>query len=337
MRKGQNPARLDVSAYTPKRVGLASLVYIPHLSGYFEDSISVLRAHIISLRHNTTQPFDLMVFDNGSCEAVCRELQSLQAGGWIDWLILSRHNLGKTGAINWIFGSLPNEIVGYSDSDVFFRPGWLDSSLEILEAFPQAGLVTAQPCFFDILRGSGLAQRSLAPDRFAQAAYRPEAAVVDEYCMGIGASPESAAGLRQKELTVYKHIGSGVQAVHGASHMQFIAHRERMRAILPLPAEHGLAPSEDRILNQRIDQAGFLHLSTLTPFVYHIGNAMDSHIRPEVDRLPAEGGEQRVNVSKTPHSKSGLEQVLRSLVRNRLLKRFFLRVYNFLFQVYAEN
>jgi hypothetical protein len=41
--------------------------------------------------------FDLLVLDNGSCEAVKKELQALFQEGWIDWLISSPHNLGRTG------------------------------------------------------------------------------------------------------------------------------------------------------------------------------------------------------------------------------------------------
>ena len=54
--------------------------------------------------------------------------------------------------MNWILAALPNEFIGFSDGDVLFRPGWLEKSLEILQAFPTAGLVSVQPCLFDVLK-----------------------------------------------------------------------------------------------------------------------------------------------------------------------------------------
>ena len=45
MRCGVNPYKINVdqqTAYVPKEVTVAVLVYIPHLSGYFEQKLEVL-------------------------------------------------------------------------------------------------------------------------------------------------------------------------------------------------------------------------------------------------------------------------------------------------------
>jgi glycosyltransferase involved in cell wall biosynthesis len=152
MRKGNNPAKLGLPAYQPKRLGLALLSYIPSQSGYFAQSLEVLRYQIASIYHSTKE-FDLLVFDNGSSPEVQDELRKLQSEGYIHFLVLSRFNIGKTGALNWILAALPNEFIGFSDGDVLFRPGWFEKSLEILQAFPTAGLVSVQPCLFDVLKG----------------------------------------------------------------------------------------------------------------------------------------------------------------------------------------
>jgi glycosyltransferase involved in cell wall biosynthesis len=59
--------------------------------------------------------------------------------------VLSDKNMGKGGAWNFIFYAAPGEYVAYADSDIRFFPGWLRRSLEILEAYPKAGMVTARP------------------------------------------------------------------------------------------------------------------------------------------------------------------------------------------------
>lgn len=334
MRIGQNPARIDTPAYTPQRIGLASLVFIPHLEGYFQHGLTILRAHLMSLHAHTEMSFDLLVFDNGSCREVKGFLSEMQAAGWIRWLVSSEVNLGKTGALNWIFAALPNSIIGYSDSDVFFRRGWLQASLDILEGFPHAGIVTAQPCFFDILRGEGqAAKRLFAPHQIETHTAEPE--VVAEYCRGINAPEELHQRYLHTPLQVVRNT-QGVAAVLGASHMQFIAYREVLHQVLPLPATRGLSPEEDRVFNQRIDDLGRLHLSTLQPWVVHMGNTLDPHLQPEVEAvlstpLPPPS-------PPTPEVEGSLpRRWLGKLARTRHLRRYFLRLYNALYEIYSER
>lgn len=71
----------------------------------------------------------MLIFDNGSCPEVQEELRRMQASGFIHFLLLSRFNVGKTGALNWILAALPNELIGFADGDVLFRPGWLEKTM----------------------------------------------------------------------------------------------------------------------------------------------------------------------------------------------------------------
>ena len=287
MRKGQNPAKMGMPAYQPKRLGVAILVYIPSLYGYFEQLLSILKDQIASLYYATPGDFDLLVFDNGSCPAVQAELMEMYHSGMLEWLVCSEHNLGKTGALNWILGSMPNELICYSDSDVLFRSGWLEKSLKILETFPRAGLVAAQPSFYDQLHGEGTAHKILLNDpRFSMENVKLEPHVLDEYIQGIGLPAAQAETLRQSTVPQVTDQESGTQAVLGATHMQFIIPREVARQILPLPSARGLSGEEDRYFDQAIDQAGYLHLSTPGPYVYHMGNVYDEITLRELEGIP---------------------------------------------------
>lgn len=334
MRIGQNPARIDTPAYTPQKIGLASLVFIPHLEGYFQHALNVLRAHLMSLHAHTEAPFDLLVFDNGSCREVKDFLNEMQAAGWIRWLISSEVNLGKTGALNWILAAMPNPVIGYSDSDVFFRRGWLQASLDILEGYSQVGIVTAQPCFFDILRGEGKAAAGVfTPEQIDM--YSPEAWVVEEYCRGINAP----ADLRQRYLHTPLPLvcnTQGVAAVLGASHMQFIAYREVLQQVLPLPATRGLSPEEDRVFNQRIDDLGYLHLSTPHPWVVHMGNTIDPQLQPEVEGVLNTAVPTLSQPTAAPGG-SMPRRWLGRLAKAQPFKRYFVQLYNALYEIYSER
>lgn len=340
MRIGQNPARRSIPAYSPQRLAAASLVYIPMLEGYFADMLAVVELHLRSLRQNTPEALDILVLDNGSCTAVQERLLEWQKQGLIDWLMLSRHNLGKTGALNWMFGALPNELVVYSDSDVLFRPGWLEHSLEILAAFPRAGMITAQPDFLPLVDGTMQAHLSLDPREYETGQIVPSQRAVDEYVHGLGEKEKTRVRVEGKPISVAVHHASGCRAVIGATHMQFLAPRAVLHLALPLPATLGLSPEEDQVLDRRLDERGFLHLSTLEPYVYHMGNQVDEIATqagiPPLGVPYGTGGREVASTPLDPAQWPVGWRILARLARGSFLHGFFIKLYNRLFQIYSQ-
>ena len=132
MRKGQNPAKFVKDVARPERITVALLNYIPFLSGFYAETLDVLKVCMESMRKDAGLPFDLMVFDNGSCAEVRDFLIKEKEEGRIQYLILAEKNMGKGGAWNMILAGAPGEIIAYTDSDVLFSPKWLSRSVEIL-------------------------------------------------------------------------------------------------------------------------------------------------------------------------------------------------------------
>lgn len=338
MRSGQNPSKSGVPAYTPQRLGVALLVYIPFNEGYFKNSLDILRFQIESLYKNTGSQFDLLVFDNGSCPEVIQALCELRDDGYIEWLVMSKNNLGKVGAWNWIFGSLPNELICYADSDVLFREGWLEDSLAILEAFPNIGMVSAQPTFHDVLDGNGTAHLALKEDQnYEYGKYRPDHKVVEEYCLGIGADEELSSRFFNMDLPYITNLSSNDSAVIGATHMQFIIPRSVARQMVPLPVSKGLHRAETTTLDRKIDELGYLHLSTKNNHVMHMGNVINEKLLSEVNSFNgAIDGDPRTT-ELVLSKKSTLFRVLSRLLKFPRVNQFFLRLYDFLYRaLYAE-
>jgi glycosyltransferase involved in cell wall biosynthesis len=335
MRLGKNPAKTGLPAYTPKPLGIALIVYIPYTEGYFKQSLEILQYQIASIRA-TTVDYDLMIFDNGSCAEAVETMKSFYEQKWLDWLVLSQHNVGKAGAWNWIFAALPNPLICYADSDVLFRPGWADASIEILESFPQAGMVAAQPNFFDVMEGSGQAHHKLQNDsRFDFIDYWPEKRITDEYCTGIAASEQLAERFYNNPLPAIKQKDNGTRAVIGASHMQFLIRQEVARQVVPLPATKGLLRKETMSLDFIVDELGYMHLSTLEPYVYHMGNAITDDLREEVQSIS--GGANTTGAlpaskdAARPASKK--RQWLAKMAKRPQINRWLQRLYNALFQI----
>jgi glycosyltransferase involved in cell wall biosynthesis len=337
-RIGQNPAKLGLQAYKPQKLGLATITYIPSSEGYFRDSLAIFKLSLESLHQNTPEAFDLLVFDNGSCEMIQEELVRLQHQGAIRWLILSGENLGKTGAQNWILSAMPNEWIGYADSDVIFRKNWLEASREIIAHFPAAGMIGAQPCYFDVLKGQGKAHLDLKPKgNFKISSYTPNEWVTAEYCRGINATPEQAAKYHTRRLQQIQTRKDGFKASLGASHMQFLIPAGFAKRIIPLPYHLGLSQEEDRQLDLRIDQNGGLHLSTLEPYVVHMGNVLDEWVEGLVIKagINVKHLERITRVKKS--SLTGKTYGLGWLARHAGPRRWLVRLYNKLFQVLSEK
>jgi glycosyltransferase involved in cell wall biosynthesis len=137
-----NPGRGKKSDYSPARVTVAVLTYNPNKVGYFQDRLDVSLACLESIFTNTSIPYDLMVYDNGSNAETVKALGALRDAGKIDFLILSSQNIGKIGALQVMLKAAPGEIIAYCDDDVFFLPGWLERHLEVIDTYPNVGAVT---------------------------------------------------------------------------------------------------------------------------------------------------------------------------------------------------
>ncbi len=130
MRVGQNPMRRWPRSKMPAPVTVVTVTHIPFLAGYYAQSLDVLSVMLASLRANTEEEYDLCVFDNASCAEVRGYLLEQNRLGVIRSLTLSADNVG----ILWsaIFAAALGEYIVYADSDIYFQPGWLTQSLQVL-------------------------------------------------------------------------------------------------------------------------------------------------------------------------------------------------------------
>jgi hypothetical protein len=283
MRSGQNPAKFLRKVGRPERVTAVVVTYLPFLGGYFAEGLDVLRACLGSLRRNTPEPFDLMVFDNGSAPEVADELLRRHAAGDIDYLFLSDRNLGKGGAWDVALRAAPGEVIAYADGDVYFYPGWLAPALAILEGFPKVGMVSSRPLRTDPgLWGATLAWAEAEDGAEVERGSFIPWEVFREHDVGLG-QPEEDVRRRFGETQDVRLRYRGQQALVGAVHWQFVARKETLAAMLPLGLERPMG--QVRTLDERLDRAGYLRLMTTEPHVRHLGNMVPDDLRQEAGSL----------------------------------------------------
>jgi glycosyltransferase involved in cell wall biosynthesis len=319
MRKGQNPAKFVKQVARPERITVAVLNYIPFLSGFYAETLEVLKTCLGSIWENSDLPYDLLVFDNGSCQEAVDFLVEAQGEGKIQYLILSEKNMGKGGAWNIMLEAAPGEIIAYTDNDAYFYPGWLSRSVEILEIFPNVGMVTSRPFrtgpdLYSNTRAwaEGEAEASLQEGQFIPWE------VFKSFEMSLEMT-EEAARKRYEETCDVCITYRGVTAHAGASHWQFLAYKKVLQPFLPFSMDRPMG--QVRMLDQRINEAGLLRLMTSDPLAQNMSNRLE-WVHSPTDAKPK------------PRPQNSLRK---QLLNTPLLKRLLLGAHDRIFRWYYES
>ena len=313
MRKGQNPAKFVNQVAKPERVTVALLNYIPFISGFYSEALDVLKVSLESMRNDAGLPFDVLVFDNGSCPEVRDFLISEKEAGHIQYLLLSEKNLGKGGAWNIMLAGAPGEIIAYTDSDVLFYPKWLSRSVELLETFPNTGMVT------------GRAFRTNPEYHTSTRAWAQSNASLDEGCFipwdtfwefnrSLG-QDEAENRKVYAETLDWKITYKGLSAMAGASHWQFTAYKSILAQFLPFDMDKPMGQVKQ--LDQRMNELGLLRLMLPDPLTMNLSNTTD-YLRGKVGK------------AETVSKKSPFQR----LVNNPPVKKLLLAVYDQIFKWY---
>jgi glycosyltransferase involved in cell wall biosynthesis len=348
LRKGQNPAKFVKEVVRPERITVALLNYIPFLSGFYAETLDVLKVSLESMRRDAGLPFDLMVFDNGSCLQVREFLVTEKEAGRIQYLILSEKNMGKGGAWNVMLAGAPGEIIAYTDADVLFSSNWLARSVEILENFPNVGMVTARPfrtppefyestlqwaretehakleegqfipweTFLEFNLSLGQSEEEnkkiYAETKDWKITYSPMALPGAQRLSDLPSNEETAS---QKSLAA---TSGEIIAYAGASHWQFTAYKSTLQQFLPFDMDKPMG--QVRQLDKRMNDAGLLRLMVPDPLAMNMSNTL-GYLRGELK----ESGKVKSKKVK------GLK---RRVLELGPIKKILLAVYNRIFSWY---
>ena len=277
MRKGQNPAKFVKDVAKPERITAALLNYIPFLSGFYAETLDVLKVSLESMRKDAGLPFDLMVFDNGSCAEVRDFLIQEKEEGRIQYLILSEKNMGKGGAWNVMLTGAPGEIIAYTDADVLFSPNWLSRSVELLETFPNVGMVTARPFRTSPELYTSTQEWARKNATLEEGQFIPWETFL-EFNLSLGQTEEENRKV-YAETSDWRLGYKGVTAIAGASHWQFTAYKSTLQQFLPFDMDKPMG--QVRQLDKRMNDAGLLRLMVSDPLAMNMSNTL-GYLRGEL-------------------------------------------------------
>ncbi len=338
MRSGSHPLKKKGKLDPPKDITVQMVTFIPFLSGYFEQSLDVLKFSLESLWKNTSLPFDLMVFDNGSCTEVRQYLVDLLQNHKIQFLYLSDENVGLPGAWNALFRSAPGKIIAYSDSDIYFYPGWLEACLKIIDTYPNTGMVTGIPVRNPPQHNTqtlAWAQSSGADQVKTERGCLMPWDIYWAHVRSLGHTEEEA---RKRYISPeledtwlsYKELPAGI----GAGHFQFVSPSQALNNAAPFP--YIMPMGNERYLDDQINQAGYLRLTTTEMFVRHIGNRLVGEGFDLIKEIKENGAAEENSVSPAI-----LRQERRSL-KTRLInvppvRKALLALHNYIFRLYYDR
>ena len=285
-RLGTNPSRGKTLDFTPPRVTVAVLVYEPNQLGYFQHRLDVTKLTINSIIKNTKKPFELLVFDNGSCEEMVSHLKTLHENGQIDTLVLSRQNIGKLNALWRIAHLAQGEVIAYTDDDVYHLPGWLPAHLEVLDTYPKVGAVTGFYIKQRVAMSSEktlewVAQQEAANNLTVERGQLIPKKWEEEYMDNSGRTLEryqnEVAGLEDVVVDF-----KGLKAWVSAHHFQVLIPKKVIIEVLSEMLEEGWS---DQMMGRmvemddRMDAKGYLRLTTYAQTMRLLGNTIDDEVK----------------------------------------------------------
>jgi glycosyltransferase involved in cell wall biosynthesis len=240
--------------------------------------MKIVRACLSSMRKHAGMDCNILIWDNGSCDELNQWMEQEYKP---DYLVFSP-NIGKDSARAAILNIFPEEtIIGISDDDMLFYPGWLDEQVKILKHFPNVGVVSGYPCRAMMQNNENTLKWAKENGcTIKEGRFIPNEWEFD-YAVSVQENPiDWIYYTKQRQDTIIEY--QGMQAYATSHHCQAVHVAGRVRG---LAKWDGRSISNEKPWDQSIDKAGMLRLATVQRLSRHMGNVIDPKLEEELTEM----------------------------------------------------
>ncbi|MEW5676298.1 glycosyltransferase family 2 protein [Flavobacterium enshiense] len=282
MRIGFNPSKNKEVAEHDFFHQVIIPVYIPNFEGYFKDSFQIFKYSIESLFKTSHHQTYFTIINNGSCREVTDYLDQLYKEAKIQELMHTTA-IGKLNAILKGVTGHNFPLVTITDADVLFLNNWQQSTYDVFETFPKAGVVSTTPNskMVRYLTSGILFDNLFSKQLFFTDVKNPKA--LSAFAHSIGKPDLFNVEHLKKILTLSK---GEQKAVVGAGHFVATYKGSVFDNWTTRFSVHSLGgKSINNLLDKPIAEKGYWRLSTQDNFTYHMGNVPEDWMISELNDL----------------------------------------------------
>lgn len=320
MREGSNPQKTEKKIELSCHHRVIIVVFIPELSGYYENSLEVFKLCLNSLIAANSRSYAITVVNNGSCKEVSEFLNDNLENEDIDTLISHNQNIGKIDALLGAARGAREELITISDADILFIQNWNFATREVFVAFKKAGSVSPIPFRHGIFYGTSSVFKEilLGRSKFNYKAIPENFIDQNRYLTSINWNNE-----KNNEVKWPVVEKNGVQAIIGSGHQVLTIKRDILFSTVPKPPSLTLVggDSEYKYVDEPIDKAGLMRLSTKNNYAFHIGNKVENWMREELSVKK----HWKNKLSESEHKQGTYKTINHRtyIIRKHLIKRLF--------------
>lgn len=329
MRIGSNPEKFNnkIDSVSYHRVIIP--VYIPSSQGYFNEALEIFKLNLESLLLTVHERTRITIYNNNSSPEVKEYIDKMYSEHIIlDQVFHSKENLGKINAILAAAKGNLEPLITISDSDVLFKHDWQNQVEDLFLSFTGAGMVspvpnstaynafTANNWFIGIF-GKGKIKFEEVND--------PQAMKKFEHSLGDKVRLFSPANL-QKYLVLNLN---GERAVMGSGHFIATLRREIIDYGSNTPAFIKIQGGvENKFLDIPNEELGYLRLSTLGNYAFHMGNKKEDWMLKEFESLKARGANNPFEKNfPSPLPLNKWQKITGKAIRRLLLSNYLKKIY----------
>lgn len=275
MRIGMNPQKQDKKIVLKTHHRIIVVVYIPEFTGYYQNIFEVFKLCLESIITTKNDQCAITIVNNASCVEVCEFINMNFNNGNIDCVIHHKENIGKIDAIIGAARGVREPLITMTDVDILFKNGWQERVENIFLKVKNVGSVSPLSSRVSVHYGtSSTLKRILLRQLKFKRIPIPEN--FEEHNKNLESVNQN---IDDSDDVLWSVIEVGdAKAIVGSGHQVLTIRREilfKTVSTSPCFVPVGL-DSEYKYVDEPINRAGGLRLSTYNNYAFHMGNVVEN-------------------------------------------------------------